>query len=349
MKTLEECRRCPRTHCLPSECPQDEARKTQGSSAQRYEWLKKLATPAQRLEILQTPWTHWDATIDRLRAVPPVSDVIGHTSPDNPLSADEVRVSLVEIPDGSQQYFLDSAGSQLPTGWKRIAPPLAERLASPTDKVVLVRWLETQAHFASHNDPYKAKRLRQAAQAIAAQAAPNLEQAVLDERERCARICDEQKAGLHVARENSGGGVSEALFAAMAVSAFHCADAIRGTPAVAQTIEELGRSIDGKIAGYDQDQEFSPDLVAAADAAIDRLGDAAPRKRIAPTAQRIYLVATGQASEGGAELYERHENHPPPMCDAELLWSSPPSPEMIREFLRTLAPQPADKPIAAQP
>lgn len=39
---------------------------------------------------------------------------------------------------------------------------------------------------------------------------------------------------------------------------------------------------------------------------------------------RVYLVATGVIHEG-QETYTRHEASPPPMCDAELLWSAAPA------------------------
>lgn len=40
------------------------------------------------------------------------------------------------------------------------------------------------------------------------------------------------------------------------------------------------------------------------------------------TSERVYLVATGELHEG-QETYTRHANRPPPLCDAELLFTAP--------------------------
>lgn len=45
-------------------------------------------------------------------------------------------------------------------------------------------------------------------------------------------------------------------------------------------------------------------------------------------ARRVYLVATGELHEG-EETYTRHDDAPPPLCDSECLYTTPPAPGQV--------------------
>jgi hypothetical protein len=55
--------------------------------------------------------------------------------------------------------------------------------------------------------------------------------------------------------------------------------------------------------------------------------DACKQPSPAP-ARRVYLVPTGIVHEG-EETYTRHEGQPPPLCDSECLYTSPPEPAVV--------------------
>ena len=44
--------------------------------------------------------------------------------------------------------------------------------------------------------------------------------------------------------------------------------------------------------------------------------------------RRVYLVATGELHEG-EETYTRHDDAPPPLCDSECLYTTPPAPGQV--------------------
>lgn len=51
------------------------------------------------------------------------------------------------------------------------------------------------------------------------------------------------------------------------------------------------------------------------------------RAGAAPAARKVFLVATGETSDG-AETYTRHDDAPPPLCDAECLYTAPAVPAL---------------------
>jgi len=49
-----------------------------------------------------------------------------------------------------------------------------------------------------------------------------------------------------------------------------------------------------------------------------------PPTSVEPVARKVFLVATG-LQNNGRELYERYDDYPPPLCDAECLYAHPPT------------------------
>jgi hypothetical protein len=83
---------------------------------------------------------------------------------------------------------------------------------------------------------------------------------------------------------------------------------------------ELAQALRGLLADTQHAEHVCADErcpVAAARAALAE-HDATPH------AARVYLVATGETHEG-RETYTRHDDAPPPLCDAELLYTAPPA------------------------
>lgn len=62
-------------------------------------------------------------------------------------------------------------------------------------------------------------------------------------------------------------------------------------------------------------------------AQIEEPAGAVPAAVAGLSARKVFLVATGETSDG-AETYTRHDDAPPPLCDAECLYTAPAAPAL---------------------
>jgi hypothetical protein len=87
---------------------------------------------------------------------------------------------------------------------------------------------------------------------------------------------------------------------------------------------EARRLINGEDSGSDlaQTKLDLPETLRVLEHALSQ-----PAAVAGPASRKVFLVATGETSDG-AETYSRHDDTPPPLCDAECLYTAPAAPAL---------------------